>query len=65
MSIQDAMRGCGLTSWVVRISYKFCDIREGNVTIRSEISTTNIRSLGFWDIKKYGIMEVEITEFRV
>ena len=46
------MRGCGLTSWVVCINDKFRDIRERNVTIRSEIWTTNIRSLGFQDIRK-------------
>jgi hypothetical protein len=32
-----AMGGCGLTSWVVYINDKFCDIRERNVMIRSEI----------------------------
>ena len=32
-----AMRGCGLTSLVVCINDKICDLREGNVTIRSEI----------------------------
>ena len=31
-----AMRGCGLTSLVVCINDKICDIRERNVTIRSE-----------------------------
>jgi hypothetical protein len=33
----DAMQGRGLTSLVVCINDKFCDIREINVTIRSEI----------------------------
>ena len=38
MLTHGAMRGCGgLTSWVVCINDKFCDIRERNVTIRSEI----------------------------
>ena len=32
-----AMRGCGLTSLVVCINDKIRDIRERNVTIRSEI----------------------------
>ena len=36
MLIYGTMRGCGLTSWVVCINDKFCDIRERNVTIRSE-----------------------------
>jgi hypothetical protein len=31
------MRGCGLTSHVVCINDPFRDIRERNVTIRSEI----------------------------
>ena len=43
-----AMRGWGMTSWVVCINEKFCDIREKNVAIRSEICD---------------IMEVDITEF--
>ena len=46
------VRGCGLTSLVVCINDKFHDIRERNVTIRSEIWTTNIRSLGFRDIRE-------------
>jgi hypothetical protein len=32
-----AMRRCGLTALVVCINDKVCDIRERNVTIRSEI----------------------------
>ena len=32
-----AMRGCGLTSLVVCINEEVCDIRERNVTMRSEI----------------------------
>jgi hypothetical protein len=51
MLTHDAIQGCGLTSWVVCIDNKSCDIRERNVTIRSEIWTTNIRSLGFRDIR--------------
>ena len=47
------MRRCGLTSWVVCINNKFCDARERNVTIRSEIWTMNIHSLGFWDVREY------------
>jgi 23S rRNA maturation mini-RNase III len=47
-----AMRGCGLSSLVVCINDKFRDIRERNVTKRSEIRTTNIRSLGFRDIRE-------------
>ena len=37
MWTHDAMRGCGLTSLVVYINDKICDIRERNVTIKSEI----------------------------
>ena len=48
-----AMWGCGLTSLVVCINDKFCDIRERNVTIRSEIWTMNIHSLGFRDIREW------------
>ena len=36
MLTDGAMRGCGLTSLVVCINDQFCDIRERNVTIRSE-----------------------------
>jgi hypothetical protein len=52
MLTHGAMRGCGLTSWVVCMNDKFCDIRERNVTIRSEIWTTKIYSLGFRDIRE-------------
>jgi hypothetical protein len=52
MLTHDAMQGCGSTSLVVCINDKFCDIREGNVTIRSEIWTMYIHSLGFWDIRE-------------
>jgi hypothetical protein len=40
-----------LTSLVVCINELFYDIRERNVTIRSEIRTTGIRSLGFREIR--------------
>ena len=49
----DEMWGCKLTSWVVCINDKFRDIRERNVIIRRDIWTTNIPSLGFWDIREY------------
>jgi hypothetical protein len=32
---------------------KICDIRERKVTIRSEIRSTNIRSLGFQDNREW------------
>ena len=60
-----AMRGCRLTSSVVCINDIIRDIRERNVTIRSEIWTTNIRSLGFRDKRVNDIMKVDITEFSV
>jgi hypothetical protein len=47
------MWGCGLTSLVVCINDKFCDKKERNVTIRSEICTTNICSLGYQDIREW------------
>jgi hypothetical protein len=47
-----AMRGCGLTSLVVCINDKFLDMRERNVTLRIEIWTMNMCSLGFWDIRE-------------
>ena len=53
MLTHGAMRGRGLTSSVVCINDKFCNIRERNVTIRSEICTTNIRSLEFRHIREY------------
>ena len=46
MLTHDAMRGCWLTSLVVCINDKVRDIRERNVTIKSEIWTMNICSLG-------------------
>jgi hypothetical protein len=50
MLTHGAMWRCGLTSLVGCIDGKFCDMRERNVMIGSEIGTTNIRSLGFRDI---------------
>ena len=49
MLTHGAMWGCGLTSLMVCINDTFCDIRERNMTIRSDIWTTKIRSLGFWE----------------
>ena len=51
-----AMRGCGLTSLIICINDKRCDIKERYATTRSEIWTTNIRSLGFWDIREWEIL---------
>ena len=48
-----AMQGCGLTSLVVCINDKIHDVRERKVTIRSEIWTMNICSLGLWDIREW------------
>ena len=53
MLTHGAMRGCGLTSLMVCTNDNFRDIRERNVTIKSEIWTRNIDSLEFWDIKKW------------
>ena len=50
------MRGCGFASLVVCINDKICDIRERNVTIKSEIWTTNICSLRFQDIREWVIL---------
>ena len=44
--------GRGLTSLVVCINDKKCDIRERNVAIRSEIQIVNLRSLGFRDTRE-------------
>jgi hypothetical protein len=52
MLTHSAMQRCGLTSLVVCINDKFCDIRERNVTIRSEIWTMSIHSLGVWNIRE-------------
>ena len=61
-----AMRGCGLTSLVAWINDNIRDIRERNVTIRSAIWKTNIRSQGFLDTREWVILQgVDITEFRV
>ena len=46
------MRGCELTSLVIYIDDKICDIWERNVTLRSEILVTNIRLLGFQFIRE-------------
>ena len=51
-----AMRGSGLPSLVACINGTFRDIRERNVTIRSEIWATSIHSLGFWDIREWLIL---------
>ena len=51
MLTHGAIQGCGLASLVVCTNDKFCDIRERNVTIRSEIRTMNMHSLGFQDIR--------------
>ena len=53
MLTHDAMWGCGLTSLMVCSNDKLHDIRKHNVTIRSEIWTTNICSLGFRDTREY------------
>jgi hypothetical protein len=52
MLTHGTMWGCGLTSLVVCINDKCCDIRERNVTIRSEIWTRFMCSLGFHDIRE-------------
>ena len=51
MLTHGVMWGCGLTSLVVCID-DICDIRKRNVTIRSEIWTIKIRSLGFRNIRE-------------
>ena len=48
-----ALWWCGLTSLMVCINDRICDIRERNMTIRSEIWTTNISSLGFRYIREW------------
>ena len=61
-----AMRRCGLTSWVVCFSDKFHDVRERNLTIRSEDLNYKHpfpRVSGYW--KVCDIMEVDIMKFRV
>ena len=51
-----AMWWCGLTSLVDCFKDILRDIRERKVTTRSEIWTTNIRSLGFRDIREWVIL---------
>ena len=51
-----AMQGCGLTSLVACINDKIHDIREINVTLRSDTWIPNICSLGFWDIREWVIL---------
>ena len=48
-----AMRECGLTYLTACINDKIRDIREMDVTIRSAIWTTTIRSLGFRDTREW------------
>jgi hypothetical protein len=48
-----AMKGCRFTSLAICINDKIRDIMKRNVTIRSEIWTTNIRSRGFQDIREW------------
>ena len=50
------MQECGLTSLVDCINNIIRDIRERNVTIKSEIWTTSIPSLGFRDIREWVIV---------
>ena len=45
--------GVGWLLWWFALMTTFRDIKERNVTIRSEIWTMNIRSLGFQDIKEW------------
>ena len=52
MLTHGTMQGCTLTSLVVCIDNKFQDIRERNVTIRSEIWTSKIGSLEFRDSRE-------------
>ena len=44
--------GVGWLLWWFALMAKPCDIRERNVTIKSENWTTNICSLGFWNIRE-------------
>ena len=53
INTRGAMRGCGLTSLVFCINDKIRDVGERNLTIRSDIWTTNICSLGFRDIREW------------
>ena len=45
--------GVGWHLWWFALMIEICDIKERNVTIKSEIWTTNIHSLGFQDIKEW------------
>ena len=47
--------GVGWLLWWLTLN-KTRDIRERNVTIKSEIWTTNNRPLGFWDIREWVII---------
>ena len=48
--------GVGWLLWWWALMTKLRDIRERNVTMRSEIWTTNIRSLRFQDIREWAIL---------
>ena len=61
-----AMQGCRLTSLVACINDEFRDIRERKMTIKNEIWTTHICSLGIQDFREWvALWGVDITEFRV
>ena len=45
--------GVGWLLWWFALMIEICDIRERNVTIKSEIWTTNICFLGFHDIRQW------------
>ena len=47
---------CEFTSLMIYINDKLRDIRERSVTIRSENWPTNIRSLGFQNIREWGTL---------
>ena len=48
--------GVGWLRWRFAVMTKIRDIRERNVTIRSELWTTNMCSLGFQDIREWVIL---------
>jgi hypothetical protein len=52
MLTHGTMRGCGLISWAICNNDIFHDIRERNMTTRSEIWSANIRFLGFMEIRR-------------
>ena len=54
--IHGPMQGRGLTSLVAWINDKTHDVRDGNMIIRSEKWTMNIRSLGFGNIREWVIL---------